>query len=146
MFKDANTRVLVSKIMPFVDKDEEIITSGTFEAKASFVVSALTLGLANRYHYIGVTNKRVLILPLSKITTKPIKDKVYSVAYDDVKIEKNALIINRQKDNKPIKFAFKFGMSSFSGMSKEDSSRRWKREKRNSSSPLLLSSLFDFGK
>ena len=120
MFKDINTRALVNKILPFVDKDEEIVITGMFEAQASFVASALTWGLANRYHYMSVTNKRVLILPISKTNGMPMKDQVYSVAYDDVKVDRNALHINHPKDNKPIKFAFKFGMSSLSGMSKED--------------------------
>ncbi len=120
MFKDANTRALVAKIQPFIEKDEEIITSGMFEAQASLVASALTWGLANRYHYLSVTSKRVLIIPISKTTAQPIKDQVYSVGYDEVKVEKNALFINHPKENKPIKFAFKFGMSSLSGMNKEE--------------------------
>ncbi len=120
MFKDTNTKMLVKQIVPFVEPDEEIIIPGMFEAKSSFISSALSMGLSNRFHIIAVTNKRVLILPLSKTTTKPIKKDVYSVDYDQVRTEKNAIYINDPKNNKPVKFAFKFGIGSLSGLSKEE--------------------------
>jgi len=129
MFKDINTKALFNKIQPFAEQDEEILSCGMFEAQSSLMASALTWGLSNRYHYIAVTSKRVLVLPLSKTTTKPIKEEVYSVSPTDVLVEKNHLIIQRPKDGKEIKFAFKFGLSALSGMNKEDFINALERQK-----------------
>lgn len=120
MFKDINQKANLKKISPFAEKDEQIITSGMFESKGSLFASALSMGLSNRYHIIAVTDKRILVLPLSKTTTMPIKEEVFSVGFDEVQGDKNALYIHSPKDGKQLTFAYKFGMSSLSGMSKEE--------------------------
>lgn len=73
------------------------------------------MGLSNR-----ITDRRVLVLPLSKTTTMPVKDDVFSVSFDEVQADTDSVQINSPKDGKPITFAYKFGMSSLSGMSKEE--------------------------
>jgi hypothetical protein len=112
MPNDNDLSPLDKKILPFLDKDEKIISSGTFETRISVIDRPMDAGfsdLANRNHIIGVTDKRVIVLPLERITGMPVENEILSVDFADVKIENDGLLINSPSFEKPFKYSYAYG-------------------------------------
>ncbi len=112
MSQDSKPKTPVEKIMPFVKKDEKLISGGTFETRISHTVRSETAefsDLANRNHLIGVTDKRLIVLTLDRNTGMPAKKDVFSVSFTNVKIEDDGLLINQADNEKPIKYSYVYG-------------------------------------
>ena len=96
----------------FLEHNEELISVGYLQTRTSIAARALTMGysnLANQGHYIRLTNNRVIIVPLNRMTYKPKKDEVFSVSFDEVEIEGDKLLIQSPNKNKPQKYHFMSG-------------------------------------
>lgn len=112
MSKDSKPTTPVEKIMPFVRKDEKLISGGTFETRISVTARSETAefsDLANRNHLIGVTDKRLIVLTLDRKTGMPSKKDVFSISFADVKIEDDGLSIKQPDNEKPVKYSFVYG-------------------------------------
>lgn len=100
------------KITPFVEKDEKLIACGSFQTRISVIDRAETADfsdLANRSQMIGVTDKRLIVVPLDRKTSEPEKEEVISVSFSDVKIDNDGLLISHKSFGKPIKYLYVFG-------------------------------------
>ncbi len=117
------TSKLVMKELPsFISPDEELISYGYFMKKAGYLRNRFTLGYAqfwNQTFYVGLTEKRLVVLPIKRITGKVDKENVFSVDFNDAEVKGNKLIIQTANKNVFLKLSFVFGIKSISGLDKE---------------------------
>jgi hypothetical protein len=110
-------------INAFLHEGEELIEVERLQTRTSVATRALTLGysnLANQYHFIGLTNSRVIIVPLNRITGKPNKDEVFSRDFDEIEINKDRLCITPPGKDTPKKYFFMSGIGGLTGLNKDE--------------------------
>lgn len=113
----------MKEIPPFISSDEKLITVGTFYKRAGYLKNQLTLGYAkfwNQFFYVGITNKRLVFLPIKRINGKVDKENVFSVDFDKVEVEKNKLIVETPDNGKFLKLSCRFGIKSLSGIDRNE--------------------------
>ena len=107
----------------FLESDEELISVERLETRTSVATRALTLGysnLANQLHFICLTNKRVVIVPLKRMTGKPKEDKVFSLDFDEVNIHRDKLLIIQPGKYNPTKYHFMSGIKALTKLDKNE--------------------------
>lgn len=100
------------KAIPFLEKGEKVLASGTFLSRMSLNESPFESDfsdITNRNNLICVTNKRLLVLPLERADSTPIKKEVFSISIADAKISDDGLSIKRPGSDKAQKFFYVFG-------------------------------------
>ena len=110
-------------ISPYLDKDEELIAVERLQTRTSVAARALTIGysnLANQYHLIGLTNSKVYILPLNRITWKPKEDKVFTIEFNEIEIRKDKLFFIPLGKDKPKKYHFMSGIKALTKLDKDE--------------------------
>lgn len=113
----------MKEIPSFITSEEELAAVGNFLTKAGYLKNRLTFGLArlgNQGFYVGVTNKRIVVLPLTRITGKVDKENIFSVDFDDVEVNGNKLNILIPDTGKLLKLTFNFGIKALSGLDKDE--------------------------
>lgn len=99
---------------PLLEKGENLLASCIFRSASA--LQLLTLGGAgNSNALIGITNKRIIVLPLSKYTTKAETEKAFSVSKSDVQIEKSNLLVKDPSSGKIKKYYTAMGWNNKSG-------------------------------
>lgn len=117
---------LMRDVPPFIPPDEELVAVGSFINSAGCLKNMLTFGFAQFKHevfYVGVTNKRLVVLPINMTLIgagKVDEDKVFSVDFEDVEVRGNKLIIKTQHYEKLLVLAFSFGNKALSGLDKNE--------------------------
>lgn len=112
MVSNEKMNQLINQIIPFLEKNEKVISCGTFVTKGPIGNIDQTMGfsdLSNRNHLIGCAGKRIIVLALDRKTSLPISKEVYTIPYSDVKVTEDALLIKRPEINRVTKYFFSFG-------------------------------------
>lgn len=120
---ETSFKILMKEIPPFISSEEELVTVGCFMNKASYIKNQLTLGLArlgNQGFYAGVTNKRIIVLPIKRMTGKVDNENIFSVDFKDVEVKGNKLLIVIPDTGKLLKLTFGFGIKALSGLDKDE--------------------------
>jgi len=123
IMSELSKNILMKEIPQYLQTGEELITVGSFIKRAGYLKNQLTLGyaqLGNQVFYIGITDRRVIILPTKRMTGKVDKEKAFSVQHHDVELRGNKLIIRHPKEGKSLKLNFYFGIKALSGLDKKD--------------------------
>jgi len=107
----------------YLTNDEELISIGTFLKRAGYLKNRLTFGIAglkDRNYYLGITNKRIIVLPLNYWTNSVEEKNIYSINHKDVEIRKNHLYIPSPGSKNNIELRFQFGIKEVSGLDKNE--------------------------
>lgn len=114
---------IIEQINAHLDKDEDLLAVGGFEKRPSYAAVYFSGGLArfsNKHFHIGVTNKRLIVLPLKWSNNNPENEYQFDVTLQDVEIKGNKLILNSPQLDKPLKLHFLFGIKSVTGLSRDE--------------------------
>lgn len=99
---------------PLLEKGETLLASCIFRSIS--ILQALTIGAGGGGNaLIGITNKRIIVLPLSKYTTKAETDKAFSVTKSDAYIEGSSLMVKDPVTGKIRNYRTSLGWNSKSG-------------------------------
>ena len=104
-------------LTPQLEAGEELCSVGKFRTGPFWAMILLSelFAFAMKYYYIGVTNKRLIIVRLK--TNKKASDKDnYSIPLTDVEVKGDALKVKLPDKEKPVKFVMNFGFQASSGM------------------------------
>jgi hypothetical protein len=106
--------------IPFLEKGEILLATCQFRPMSA--LKYLTIGgglLSNSFHLVGVTNKRIITMPLSNLTGKPVIKKMFSVPVSCGHIEGGSLLVEDPATGKTINFRTGFGFNKASGSEAE---------------------------
>jgi len=112
-----------NQMLNHLEQDEELLSFGGFQRRASYIKNRLTFGIAslsNKNFHIGITDRRIIVLPLNYWTNKVEEEIVFSVEFESVEIKGDHLLINLIGENKPLKLQFYFGMKAVTGLDKNE--------------------------
>ena len=107
----------------YLESDEELISVERMQTRTPVVARALTLGmsnLANRDYFVGLTDSRLIIVPLSRMGGWQKKNDVFSIKFNDIEIKNDKLLICPKGKYKPIKFHFMSGIKAFTKLDKNE--------------------------
>jgi hypothetical protein len=105
---------------PLLEQGEGLLATCQFRAIS--VLHLLTIGsglIGNSYCLIGVTNQRIIVLPLSNLTGKPVIKKMFSAPKSNGYIEGADFFIKDPATGKVSKFRTVFGFNKRSGAEAE---------------------------
>jgi hypothetical protein len=104
-------------ISPKLEAGEELKSVGHFMTGPFWAMILLSdlFAFAMKYFYIGVTNKRLIIVRIKNKNKAMDKDN-YSVPLADVTVKGDALMVKLPEKEKPVKFVMSFGLQVASGM------------------------------
>ena len=104
-------------ITPKLEAGEELRAVGRFQTGPFWAMILLSdlFAFAMKYYYIGVTNKRLVIVRLNSFN-KPIDKDNYSIPLTDVEVKGDSLKIKLPDKEKPVKFMMNFGLQAMTGM------------------------------
>jgi hypothetical protein len=108
-------------ITPQLQPDEQLRTIGYFRTGpfwAMILLSSL-FSFSMKYYYIGVTNKRLIFIPLNS-WGKPDMKKVTAVLLRDAVLKGSSLLVKMPDNAKPTKFDMQFGIEKISGFSSQE--------------------------
>ena len=104
-------------LTPKLEAGEELRSVGKFQTGPFWAMILLSelFAFAMKYYYIGVTNKRLIIVRLKSNKKASDKDN-YSIPLTDVEVKGDALKVKLPDKEKPVKFVMNFGLQAMSGM------------------------------
>ena len=104
-------------LTPKLEAGEELKSVGHFMTGPFWAMILLSdlFAFAMKYFYIGVTNKRLIIVRI-KNKKKAMDKNNYNVPLTDVTVKGDALMIKLPDKEKPEKFVMSFGLQAASGM------------------------------
>lgn len=105
-------------LAPKLEPGEDLRSVGYFLRTGPFLVTFFLHELwpsALKYYFVGVTNKRLIIVRLNSLG-KPIEEDNYSIPLTDVKVKGTALLVKLPDKEKPVIFGMSFGSKSLTGM------------------------------
>jgi hypothetical protein len=106
-------------LTPKLEPGENLHSVGHFLRTGPTLVTILLHELwpaALKYYFIGVTNKRLIIVRRNSFSDKPSKEENYIIPLTDVKVKGTALIIKLPNTEKPAIFGMDFGIEGLTGM------------------------------
>ncbi len=110
------------KVVPrYVGVDEKLLAVGNFVKKPSYLSSLLTLGISRvstQFFHIGVTSKRIIILPINRFNGKINESEILDIDYSQLHDFGNYIMIISNRLEKPLKLFYLFGIESLSGLNK----------------------------
>jgi len=103
-------------ITPKLDAGEQLRSVGSFRTGPFWAMILLSnlFAFAIKYYYLGITNKRVIIVRLNA-WGKPTDKDGYTIPLTDVTVKGNALMVKLPDKEKPQKFVMNFGLSKLTG-------------------------------
>jgi len=92
-------------INPRLDQGENILSIGYFKQGLPHLLALITFSgaYALKTYYLGVTSKRLFIVPIDNITQK-VDNNISDVQLSNVEMKGKNLFVRLSKDKKPQKF------------------------------------------
>ena len=108
-------------ITPKLEAGELLRSVGSFRTGPFWAMMLLSnlFAFAIKYYYLGVTNKRLIIVRING-WGKPMDEGSIAVPLTDVIQKGNALMIKLPDRDKPEKFEMDFGLSKLTGYNTEE--------------------------
>jgi len=99
-----------------LEAGEQLHSVGYFRTGPFWAMVLLSnlFAFALKYYYLGVTNKRLIIVRLNT-WGKPADQGGYAIPLTDVEVKGNALMVKLPDKEKPQKFDMFFGISKLTG-------------------------------
>jgi hypothetical protein len=104
-------------LTPRLEAGEELRAVGRFQTGPFWAMILLSdlFAFAMKYYFIGVTNKRLIIVRIKNNKKAHDKDN-YSIPLPDVEVKSNSLKVKLPGKKKAEKFVMNFGLQAASGM------------------------------
>jgi hypothetical protein len=108
-------------ITPKLEAGEQLRSVGSFRTGPFWAMMLFSnlFAFAINYYYLGVTNKRLIIIHING-WGKPLEQGSYAIPLTDVIKKGNALMIKLPDKDKPQKFDMYFGLSKITGYNTEE--------------------------
>jgi hypothetical protein len=108
-------------ITPKLEADEQLRSVGSFRSGPFWAMMLLSdlFAFAIKYYYMGVTNKRIIIIRING-WGKPMDEGSVAIPLTEVIKKGNALMVKLPNKEKPQKFDMYFGLSRLTGYNKEE--------------------------
>jgi hypothetical protein len=108
-------------ITPKLEAGEQLRSVGSFRTGPFWAMMLLSnlFAFAIKYYYLGVTNKRLIIVRING-WGKPMDEGSTAVPLTDVIKKGNALMVKLPDKDKPQKFDMDFGLSKLTGYNAEE--------------------------
>ncbi len=114
---------IIKQMNEHLEKGEELLSVGGFKKRPSYAAVYFSGGLdvfARKHFHIGVTNKRIIILPLKWPNNHPEIELKFDVSFDGLEIKGNKLVLNSPLIDKPLKLHFLFGINAITGLNRDE--------------------------
>jgi hypothetical protein len=110
---DTGREIITTKLEP----GEQIRAVGYFRTGPFWAMILLSswFAFALKYYWIGVTDKRLIIVRLNSFN-KPIDKENYALSLTTVEVAGNDILVRLPDKDKPVKFSQNFGLKALTGL------------------------------